>query len=230
MKKIFSILFGIGLVLTGGLLLTGALFWPAARFYARLWPLIIIAAGALLTAAPMLARKRSLGVMLIPGILILVNGAILLFTSLTGWWAAWSVLWPFEILALAASFILAALYMRSIWLTLPAVAIGLNGLVLMFCAISGWWEVWTFLWTIEPLAVGVMLLIAASQTRSKGLFVSGMLFCAFAGASFLGMAAIMWADWRMLRLSAPVLLIIAGLAVLFWGIARKQPGLPATKL
>ncbi|MFC1879369.1 hypothetical protein ACFLZW_05600 [Chloroflexota bacterium] len=225
MNKRISLYFGIGLILIGGLLLTGSLFRPLVSFYARLWPLFIIAAGVLFMAAPILAHKRGLGALFIPGALILANGGILFFTSITGWWEAWSILWPLEILALAAGFLLAALYMRSIWMTLPAVLIGLNGLVLMFCAVTGWWQAWALLWTVEPLAIGIMLLIAASRSRSRATFITGLIFCVFAGASFLGMGAIMLADWRMLRLAGPISVIAAGLALLFWGITRSQRGL-----
>jgi hypothetical protein len=228
MNKPFSLIFGIILVLTGVLLLAANLFWPVAWFYTRLWPLFIVVAGAVLMAVPLLARAHGLGALFIPGTPILATGGILLFTSVTGLWGAWAVLWPFEVLGLAAGFILAALHMRSIWMTLPAVPLGLTGLVLMFCALTGWWESWAVLWTVEPLAIGIMLLIAAGQQRAKALFIAGAIFCTFAGAAFLGMSAILLADWRMFRLAGPVTLVAAGLALLFWGITARQRDLPPT--
>jgi len=233
MNKLFSLFAGMTLIVIGVLGLTinfavsvmgwDALLWPLLGLL-RFWPLIIIGVGLLFTLPPLLARgKRAMGVFFIPALPILATGAILLFTSTTGWWGAWAWLWPLEVLAVAAGFVFAAIYARTVWLMIPAIIIGLNGLVLQFCAITGWWEAWSVLWTIEPLAVGLSLLMVSAVKRSTGAFIAGMIVCGLSGMAATGMFSILFLIWWPIQLMGPIALISAGVLILLLGMVQRAP-------
>jgi hypothetical protein len=228
MDKQFSVLLGTILILTGLLALTFTLLMPLAGLELagwgawRLWPLIVVSLGMLFVLPPLLVRgQRGLGLLFIPGTPILASGAILLLASVLDRWEIWAWLWPLEVLALAAGFVLAAGYVRSVWLMVPAIIVGLNGLVLQFCALTGRWDAWAVLWTVEPLAVGLSLLVVSLPTRSPLLSLAGLMFCGLAGVGLVGMSLI-FSGWWLVNLLGPVLLILVGGLWLLWGGARHR--------
>jgi hypothetical protein len=235
MSKRFSILAGSVLVLTGGLAMACTLaasglglgVWSWGPW--RLWPLVVVCAGLCFVAPPLLVRgKRGLGSLFIPGVPVLTTGGILLFCSVFDAWGAWAWLWPQEVLAVALGFLFAAIGMRVTWLLIPAIVIGANGLLFQFCAFTDWWEVWAVLWTIEPLSIGLALLAANIKRRSAGLLAAGLVMCALAGLGFLESLVIVTLSaifpvWWLWRWVGPVTLILAGLALLVWGLVRRSP-------
>jgi len=236
MNKPFSILVGILLILMGGVALTLTMGLPMLGWGDwgwgawRLWPMVIVLAGLLFVASPLLVRgQRGLGGLYIPGMPILTTGSILLIASLFRFWHVWTWLWPLEVLALASGFFFAALYMRNIWLIIPAIIVGLNGLVLQFCAITGLWHWWAVLWTVEPLAVGLSLMTVSVKPRSSALFLAGVILCGLAGIGFAGMTALTFSSWRLFHWIGPAILILTGLALLVWGfLPRASSPRPAT--
>ena len=136
MKRGFSILVGVMLILLGGLALAFNFFAPILlpEFLRwgtwRLWPLIVVCGGLFFVVPPFLVRgKRGLGGLFIPGVPVLATGGILFYTSLFERWGDWEALWPIEVSALALGFLFAAIYMRVIWLLLPAIFLGANGAI-----------------------------------------------------------------------------------------------------
>jgi hypothetical protein len=229
MNKSFSILVGTLLVLMGGLALMFTLGMPMLGwndwFFGpwRLWPLVVVSVGLLFMLAPLLScGHRGLGGLFIPGMPILTTGGILLLASVSSYWHIWSWLWPLEVLAVAAGFLFAAIYMRLIWLLIPAIIIGLNGLVLQFCAITGLWHLWSVLWTIEPLAVGLSLLIVGLGKRVTPLFLAGAALCSLAGIGLVGMTAITLSGGWIFSVIGPAVLILTGLVLLLWGMLPRS--------
>jgi hypothetical protein len=235
MDKRFSILVGVLLVLMGSMALTltlglPMLGWDTWQWGAwRLWPLIVVCLGLLFVLTPLLVRgHRGLGSLFIPVTLVLITGAILLLASVFDFWGVWAWLWPLEILALATGFFVAALYMRTIWLTIPAIIVGVNGLVLQFCAITGLWHLWSVLWTVEPLSIGLSLMVVSIKARSTLVFLAGALLCSLAGIGLVGMTAVTLSGWWLFNWIGPAILILTGLALLIWGILPRSSVRPAT--
>ncbi len=227
MNRRFSILMGILLILMGGLALAFTLGMPMLgvsllRFGSwRLWPLVVVGTGLIFVVSPFLAwGKRGLGSLFIPGVPILVTGGVLLYASLLDAWSAWEWLWPVEVLAVALGFLFAAIAMRVIWLLIPAVIIGANGLVFQFCAITGLWESWAVLWAIEPLSVGLALLAVNLKVRSNGLFIAGAILCAVAAFGMMGMSAL-FPGWILVSALGPATLLFVGFSLLVNSLLRR---------
>ena len=221
MKKTFSFFIGIGLVLLGGLALMGNFTVSLLGFefqmlpFWRLWPVVVLGMGIALALPAAFIRGESWpGVLFIPALPIFVTGGILMTASLFHVWDIWAFLWPLEVLALALGFAFAALYTRSYWLLIPTILIGLNGLVLQFCAVTGLWSAWSVLWTVEPLAIGMILLLVGVLTNTKPVLVIGLAVCGFAAAAALGMLVLLSVGWWAFRYIVPLSLIGVGVLVL----------------
>jgi hypothetical protein len=225
MSKRSSILAGTALVLMGGLALIftviGSLLGlNLAGLLWRLWPTIVVGVGLLFVVPPFLVRGNpGLGGLFIPGFPVLTTGALLLLASVLDGWAIWRWLWPMEILSLAMGFLFAAIYMRVIWLIIPAIIIGLNGMAFQFCAITGLWRWWSVLWVVEPLSVGLALLATGVGKRISGLKLAGLILVGVSAGCLLLMLTILGAWWPVALLMA-ALLILAGLAMLGLGLVR----------
>jgi hypothetical protein len=144
-----------------------------------------------------------------------------MLASLFDSWDIWSYLWPLEVLSLALGFMFAALYMRSPWLAIPAILIGLNGLVLQFCAVTGLWEAWSVLWTVEPLAIGMILLLVGVLTNTKPMVAVGLAICGFAAAAAMGMLVLLSVGLWAFRYIVPLGLIGVGALVLLTSFLGK---------
>ena len=123
------------------------------------------------------------------------------------------------IISLGMGFLFAAIYMRIVWLLIPALFIVLNGLAFQFCAITGLWHWWSVLWTIEPLSVGLALLVCGLVTRISGVTLAGLIVGGVGGSLLLMMLLILGA-WFPLGLFGPGLLIVAGFGILGWAMMR----------
>ena len=209
-KRSLSLVFGLALVAIGILSLLGNTLLATQAW--RLWPLTVVIAGIALTIPGFFGlMHRGLGSFFIPGVLVLTTGGILLFASLFDRWNVWGIAWPLEVLGLALGFALAALFMRVAGLAIPAAIIGANGLILAFCNLTGLWSAWAILWPIEPLAIGLGLLIVGVLNRSPGAKLAGLILTGIAGAGFFIASFISVLNGTLLRFAAPGMLILSGL-------------------
>lgn len=220
-ERILSLIFGIGLLAIGGLSLVGNLFLSTQAW--RMWPLVVVLAGLALTAPGFLALSRpGFGAFFIPGIPVLTTGSILMFASVTGNWGIWALAWPLVVLAVALGFGLSAIFMRVAGLAIPAIIIGANGLVLAFCNITGLWGAWAILWPIEPLAVGLGLLVVGIANRSKGANVAALILIGLAGIGFFLASFISVFNATVLRFAVPAMLVLTGLLLIGMNFLRKE--------
>jgi len=209
-ERSLSLIFGLALVAIGVVSLLGNTLLAVQAW--RMWPLTVIILGLALCAPGFFGlKKRGLGSFFIAGIPVLTTGGILLFASLFNRWDVWSLAWPLEVMGVALGFALAAIFMRVAGLAIPAVIIGLNGLLLAFCNLTGLWEAWAVLWPIEPLAIGLSLLVLGVVNRSPGTKLAGMILTGIAGVGFFIASFISVLNSTLLRFAAPGMLILTGL-------------------
>ena len=222
-SRIFSLITGAALIGIGILSLYANLFLQTESW--RMWPIIVVSLGLLLTLPGFFGlARRGFGAFFIPGTPVLVTGGILLFASLTHHWGVWAMAWPLEVLGVALGFGLAAIFMRVPALAIPACIIGANGLVLAFCNLTGLWQSWALLWPIEPLAVGMGLLVLGLATRSAGVNVAGITLCVIAGIGFFMTSFLSMFNFSILRFTVPAMLVLTGLIVAAMSfIGREKP-------
>jgi len=132
MKNKSSLYIGVMVLVLGALFLLmnigSTLFGSRSLLsISRLWPLIVIWIGLGFFLPIFIwwdSRHKNYGLAM-PGTIILVNGLILFYCSLSGDWMAWSYLWTLEPLSVALG--LLALYFlgaRAQGLLIAALAIG----------------------------------------------------------------------------------------------------------
>ena len=219
--RVLSLVFGLGLVFIGLISLVGNLFLRLEAW--RLWPIVVVLLGLGLTAPGFFGlAKRGFGSFFIPGIPVLTTGVILLVSSLLHRWDVWAIAWPLEVLGVALGFTLAAIFMRVPALAIPAIIIGANGLLLGFCNLTGLWQAWALLWPIEPLSIGLGLLVLAFFNKSYGARVAAVVLFIIAGAGFFIMSFISVFNASILRFGAPLMLIITGILLAALSFFKRE--------
>jgi hypothetical protein len=225
MNKKASLLFGVTLIVLGLLALAGNLLVRIAGggllLGFRAWPIFVVAVGLLFCIPPVLfPQQRGLGGLFIPGLPVLTTGAILFACSVTGQWGWWSFLWPLEVISVGLAFVLAAIFLRVVWLMIPASIVGLVGLVLQFCAVTGYWASWAVLWTVVPFAVGLPLLLIGMFRKIEGVKLAGIILCGFAGLCFAAMSSILVTSHWITRLVGPAVVLALGILMVVSALAR----------
>ncbi len=219
-ETIIPLASGAGLILIGALSLAGNMLLKTEAW--RLWPITVLLLGLGLTIPGFWGlRKRGLGSFFIPGLLVLTTGGLLMYCSLTGSWGAWAQAWPLEVIGLALGFGLAAFFMSVPALAIPAIILGANGLLLGFCSLTGLWQAWALLWPVEPLAVGLGLLVLSLYNLSAGLRKAAMILFIIAGGGFFITSLVSVFNNSVLRFAAPALLILTGLLLALPVLIKK---------
>lgn len=226
MQKKTSLLFGVTLILLGVLALAGNLLIRVAGngflLGFRAWPIFVVGAGLLFSLPPFIFhRTRGLSGLFIPGIPTLTTGILLFIASITGNWSIWAILWPLEVISVSLAFVLMAYFLKVPWLMIPASIIGLTGLVLQFCAATGWWSSWAVLWTVEPLAVGLPLLLIGIFRKIEGVKVAGLILCGFAGLSFAALSSLFVTSLWITRLIGPAIVLALGILLVVLALIKK---------
>lgn len=226
MQKKASLLVGLTLVALGVLALVANLVIQVNGIGAlasfRAWPIIVVGAGLLFCLPPFLfPSQRGLSGLFIPGLPVLTTGTILFLASISGNWGIWATAWPLEVLSVAAGFVMMAIFMRIPWLMIPASIVGFTGLVLQFCALTGYWSSWAVLWTVEPFAVGLPLLLIGLFKRIEGLKLAGLILCGLAGIAFAGMSSLLVTSLWVTRLVGPA--VVLGVGILLVILAMRKP-------
>jgi serine/threonine protein kinase len=98
------------------------------------------------------------------GGIIFVNMALIWLGGIFGV-KVWQHGWPLEVVAVGVllSALMAAL--ANPWLLIPAGIVMGNGLLFAFYAMTGWWNLWTYFWPLEPLLVGASIVAPFLLTR-----------------------------------------------------------------
>jgi hypothetical protein len=217
MKRAFLTLLGIMMVFFGGLSLAFNLGLPLFGIpfaTLSLWPLFVMGLGGFIVMLPLVIRERGMAALFPIGLPIIATGSLLLIGSVFRFWHVFEYLWPVEILSVAVGFVIAALYARTTWLLIPAILIGMNGAVMQFCALTGWWQMWSFLWTIEPLSIGLIMILTGLKVRSTVTAAIGATICGLSILAGAGMAISFSPFWRFANLFGAGVIVLAGALLL----------------
>jgi hypothetical protein len=230
MQKKTSLLFGVTLILLGVLALAGNLLFrtggEALLHGFRSWPIFVVGVGLLFCLPPIIfSEQRGLSGLFIPGIPTLTTGVLLFIASLTGKWQIWAHLWPLEVISLALGFVLMAIFLKIPWLMIPASIIGFTGLVLQYCASTGLWGSWAVLWSVEPFAVGLPLLLIGMFMKIDGVKTAGIVLCGFAGLAFAAMSSFLVTSIWITRWIGPAIVLILGILLILTAVL-KHPDKP----
>jgi len=115
-----------------------------------------------------------------------------------------------------------AIFLKVPWLMIPASIIGFTGLVLQFCAATGWWSSWAVLWTVEPFAVGLPLLLIGLSRKIEGVKLAGIILCGLAGLGFAAMSSVLVTSLWITRLIGPALVLGLGVLLVYSALARRS--------
>ena len=211
-----SILIGLG-VLALFITLSGADLWTSSW---RWWPTAIIAFGALIALLPVFIRRRWMGLLYVIATPIIATGGMLLISTTSGQWFLWARWWPLGVLSVALGFVLAAIYAREVWLMVPAIFLGVNGGIFLYQMFYGQWYLWKVLWIVQPLSLGLALLLVGVVKHSGVTLGFGI---AFSGMSFFFsalMTPIFYDTAWLTGLLGALALVATGLALLLWNVRR----------
>ncbi len=173
----FSFASGLFLLIAGGLMIAYNVLATRMGLDLVAWRMlpIEVAIVALLFLLPPLfvRRNRGLSGLFIPGVPLLAVSALLLASQLLPDWFVWSRFWPQLIVALAVGLALCGLFLRQIWMAVPAAMVLALGAGLQLTALTGWWWLWAGLWVAPLFALGLTLLAISLRRRSRGLRIAG---------------------------------------------------------
>lgn len=168
------------------------------------------------------------------GALLLVLGAVFLVLRLAPLDAA-GPLWPLALIVPGALMVLlAAVPGRALGtLAVPGALLATLGLVLGLQAVTGRYDTWAYAWGLIPAAVGVGRWLQGAIEHAPEQRSEGVRLAAIGAALFVGFGLYFevivfggMADSWPVRVVGPVLLIVAGLALLFLGARRSRRGPP----
>ncbi len=138
----------------------------------------------------MSANRSNVGP-LVGGAVLIAIGLMSLAGQFFGQLGFWGIIWPFFIIGLGALFFVGMFAggKSMAGLAIPGTIIAAIGLMLFFQNITGYWESWSYGWTVILIAVGLGIFImgwyAGSEAQRKSgislMKVGAVLFLIFGG-------------------------------------------------
>jgi tRNA A-37 threonylcarbamoyl transferase component Bud32 len=111
--------------------------------------------------------KGAVGRALLAAVALLGGGNLLAITigTWTGDWSIFSMGWPMEVLWVGAGLCLIMYAAASPAMAFPVGIVVGNAVLLSYCALTGWWRQWLFLWPLEPLLVVASIVVTTRLAR-----------------------------------------------------------------
>jgi len=224
----FSFISGLFLIIAGGLLSAYNILASAMGLDLAAWRLTpaTVAIVALLFVLPPFFNPRHPGLagLFIPGMPILAVSVLLLASQIVTPGFIWSRFWPMIIVALAIGFGLLGVFLRNIWLAVPAALTLALSIGLQISAVTGWWWLWAGLWALLPLALGLTLLGIGLVRRNAGLRLAGGILMLIFGTAGTGLVLLALLLWQAAGVVLGVGFSLAGLWLLWVAfVQRPQP-------
>jgi hypothetical protein len=130
--------------------------------------------------------------------------------------------WPFIVIGVGATFLLAALLTRTGGLAIPGCIVGGIGGILYYQTISGNWASWAYLWTLIPGFVGVGIILAGLLSRERVRFdTGGLILIAISAMGFIIFGGSFGLNLGM-NMLWPLFLIGIGVITLISALFRKH--------
>jgi hypothetical protein len=192
----------------------------------RWWPAVIIAFGALIALLPVFIRQRWMGLLYVIAAPLVAIGIMLLISMTSGQWFWWVRWWPIGVLSVALGFALAAIYAREVWLLVPAIFLGVNGGLFLFNMWYGQWYLWKVLWIVQPLSLGLALLLVGVVKHSGVTLGFGIAFSVMSIFFSALMTPIFYDTAQLTGSMGALTLVATGLALLLWNV-RRTPKITA---
>jgi len=151
-----SIVGGSILILLGLVVLLAQGF-PGFNFWGILWPLIIVAFGAVFFVGMLAGGKPAAG-LAVPGSIITVIGLMLLVQSLTGYWESWAYGWTVILISVGLGIFIMGLYRgneHSRWAGVRVMQIGVFFLIVFGAFFEG------LIFASQRMGVGRLIFPAA---------------------------------------------------------------------
>jgi hypothetical protein len=234
MNQKVSAMIGTMLILLGGAFMLINMAIPAAgAWVGQTWPLFIVTGGAMFMLVPFFFRQEKwTGVFFIPGMPILVTGLLLLVSNILNSWNIWDWAWSLLIIAIAAGLILAAFTTRILWMGVPAILLAATGLILGYCAVTGNWSNWVWLWGLEVAAVGIMIIAVGILAKNMVVRTVGWSFIGFGAFAATIMMALAGENSRYMTFVSAAILILGGIALVVGGLltGKKSPAQSETQV
>lgn len=157
------------------------------------------------------------------GILLITFGVLFLAAEVTRGFVLWGIplgwrgLWPLIVLLLGLAFWLPLLVwwekrQKLVGLVVPGTIFAFNGLLLFYQNATGDWDSWAYVWALEPVAVGLgLLMLYALGERSPILLTAAGIVSGVGLVLFVIFAAI-FDGW--FQLLGPMALILIGVLFL----------------
>lgn len=99
------------------------------------------------------------------GVPLVVNLFALTMVALIGGGDHLSVAWPMELLLVAGALSLLMSFLEAVWMLAPVTILAGNGLIFLYCTLTGNWQHWIFLWALDLWLIAGTIWLTASLRR-----------------------------------------------------------------
>ena len=82
------------------------------------------------------------------------------------------------------------------------------------------------LWTVEPFAVGLPLLLIGMSKKIEGVKMAGIILCGFAGLAFAAMSTILITSLWITRLIGPAIVLALGILLVVSALLKHKTEQP----
>jgi serine/threonine-protein kinase len=120
-------------------------------------------------AWPALTTGRSIIAAVV--LVVVCNLALVWLGGLSGRWEIFDRGWPIELISASMGLGVILYATSSIWLLIPIAILLGNGVILAYCAVTGNWHHWLYLWPLElllvPGSIGLTIWLAKQRALSR---------------------------------------------------------------